>query len=184
MPEVRVAASVDKPVQAVWPWVREMDNWAPMLRGYQAHRKESETESVWTLTGDLGPMSKTIEMRVSITDWQDGERVAFELVGIDEAVTGEGAFDITEDLPPEPPPPPKRGLLRRFIDWILGRKPALPAPLEPAESHVVFTFAIEAGGPMGPMINAMLGPYAEAVATELLASVAAAVRGETAPGGE
>lgn len=173
MPEVRVTASVDKPVAAVWPWVKEMDNWAPMLKGYEEHIKESETESVWTLTGDLGPMSKTVAMRVSITEWKDGERVAFELVGVEEAVTGRGAFDITEDLP-EAPPPPKRGWFARLIDWLFGRKQA-PALLEPAESHVVFTFAIEAGGPMGPMINAMLGPYAEMVATELLASVKEAV---------
>lgn len=180
MPEVRVTASVNKPVEAVWPWVREMDNWAPMLRGYQAHRKESDTESVWTLTGDLGPMSKTIDMAVLITEWVDGTRVAFTLEGIGEAVSARGAFDITEDAPPPLPAPPPRGLLARIIDWLFGRTPPPLALPEPAESHVIFTFSIEAGGPMGPMINAMLGPYAEAVATELLESVATAVRGAPA----
>jgi len=181
VPEVRVTASVDKPVAAVWPWVKEMDNWAPMLKGYESHEKESETESVWTLTGDLGPMSKTVAMRVTITEWVDGERVAFALTGVEEAVTGGGAFDITEDAPPPPPPPPTKGWFARLIDWLFGRKAPAPALPEPAESHVVFTFAIEAGGPMGPMINAMLGPYAEMVATELLASVKEAVNEQGAP---
>jgi carbon monoxide dehydrogenase subunit G len=173
VPEVRAAASVDRPISEIWPWIADMDNWAPMLRGYQSHTKESDTESIWTLTGELGPMSKTIELRVSIVEWKDGERVAFELTGIGEPVSGHGAFDLHEDAPPEPVAPPARSWWRRLLDWLRRVPPPLPAPPpKPCASHVVFTFAIEAGGPMGPMINAMLGPYAEAVANELLASVA------------
>ena len=181
MPEVRAAASVDRPIAAIWPWIAEMDNWAPMLRGYQSHTKESDTESIWTLTGELGPMSKTIKLKVSIVEWTEGQRVAFELVGIGEPVSGHGAFDLHEDAPPEPPAPPVRSWWQKLLDWLRRAPPPLPPPApEPSASHVVFTFAIEASGPMGPMINAMLGPYAEAVAAELLASVAAAVADEGA----
>ena len=60
---------------------------------------------------------------------------------------------------------------QRFWDWLLRRQ------VSDGTSHVTFTFAIDAGGPMGPMINPMLGPYADAVARDLLASVAAHLEG-------
>jgi hypothetical protein len=154
-----------------------MDQWAPMLEGYEAHDKQSDTDSVWTLRGDLGPFSKTVKLKVQITEWTppSGEagRVAFTLEGIDEVVTGSGAFDLSEDVPPPPPEPPARSLWQRLMDWLLGRSPELPQTTGPTTCHVVFTFTVDAGGPMGPMINAMLGPYAEQVAQGLLEAVGA-----------
>jgi hypothetical protein len=109
-----------------------------------------------------------VHLEVDITEWEVAKRVGFTLTGVDEQVSGSGAFDLHEDAPPPPPEPPPRSLFQRILDWLLGRKPAAPAIEGPSTSHVVFTFSIEAGGPMGPMINAMLGPYAETVAESLL----------------
>jgi len=167
MPEFTATRSVDRSLADIWEFVREMDNWAPMITGYVAHVKESDKDSLWTLTGDLGPFSKSVKMRVHITDWKDAERIAFELEGIDEVVSGHGSFDLSEDAPPPPPPQP---WWRRFMNWLLGKRPALTIS-ESAKSHVIFTFAVEVGGPMAPMVNAMIGPAAEAVATDLLAKV-------------
>jgi len=171
MPECRQTRAVDLPLSAIWSFVQDMDNWAPMMKGYVGHEKQSDSDSIWTLKGDLGPFSKTVKIAVHISEWKDAESIAFELKGVDEAVVGSGSFVLTETAPPAPPPAPPKGWFARFLDWILGRKEEPLALPDERTSHVVFNFTIEAQGPMGPMINALLGPWAEEVAIELLQSV-------------
>ena len=171
MPECRQTRAVDLPLSAIWSFVQDMDNWAPMMKGYVGHEKQSESESIWTLKGDLGPFSKTVKIAVIINEWKDAESIAFELAGIGEAVKGSGSFQLSESAPPPPPEPPAKGWWASFLDWILGRKPGPLALPDERTSHVVFNFTIEAQGPMGPMINALLGPWADEVASELLQSV-------------
>ena len=116
---------------------------------------------------------KTIRVAVKVTEWLDAERVAFTLDGIDQEVRARGCLELTEERPELPP----RTWWQRLIDFLLRREVALPSS---GASHVVFTFAIDAGGPMAPMINAMLGPYADAVAYELLEKVAGHLEGDVA----
>ena len=37
--------------EAVWEFVKDMNNWAPFLTGYQKHEIENDTDSIWTLKG-------------------------------------------------------------------------------------------------------------------------------------
>lgn len=164
MPEVRADTVVQRPLSEVWEFVQEMDNWAPMMRGYVSHEKHSDEQSTWKLTGDLGPFSKTIEVSVKVTEWVEADRVAFELTGITEQVQGTGTLQLGMEAP-------ERSGWDRFWDWLLRRSPTPDASAGTA--NLTFSFAINALGPMGPMINPMLGPYADAVAKDLLASVAA-----------
>ena len=168
MPEVTAQTVVDRPLSEVWDFVAEMDNWAPMLKGYLGHKKHSDTQSTWTLTGDLGPFTKTIEVAVEVTDWVEADRVAFELTGITEQVRGEGALSLGMDAP-------ELSAWQRLWAWLLGRSP-VAGPAQ-GSANLRFTFAINALGPMGPMINPMLGPYADAVAKDLLKKVAAHITG-------
>jgi len=170
MPECRHTRAVDLPLSRIWPFVADMDNWAPMMKGYVGHEKQTDQDSIWTLKGDLGPFSKTVQLAVHIVDWREGEAVAFELEGIDEAVVGSGRFGLTESTPPAPPVP-VRSWWMRWLDWLLGREPSTPALSDASSSHVVFEFSVEAQGPMGPMINALLGPWADEVASDLLQRV-------------
>jgi hypothetical protein len=170
MPECRHTRAVGLPLSRIWPFVSDMDNWAPMMKGYVTHEKVSEQSSVWTLKGDLGPFSKTVRLGVTILDWREHEVVAFALEGIGEAVVGSGRFLLTESAPPAPPVP-VRSWWMRWLDWLLGRKERPTALPDERSSHVVFEFTVEAQGPMGPMINALLGPWADEVASDLLHSV-------------
>ena len=170
MPEVVARRELPCPLGEVWGFVKDMDNWAPMLKGYVKHEKQTEKDSVWSLSGDLGPFSKTVDFKVRVTEWLDAERVAFELEGVTEQVTGHGALDLGGSQPPAI----QRSLWQRILDWFRGHS---PVP-EPGETQLTFTFAIEAGGPMGPMINPMLGPYSDAVAQGLLESIARHLEGE------
>jgi len=177
MPTVSCERSVDRDLDEIWAFVRDMDHWAPMLMGYEGHTKQDDRVSTWTLRGDLGPMSRSVSLEVRITEWVEAERVGFELAGIDEAVRGSGAFALSQTRSMVLSPAP-RSWWRRLLDWLMGRSPEAPADPE-ARSHVVFTFEIDAQGPMGPMINAMLGPYAQAVAEALLRDVAAHLDGSS-----
>ena len=166
MPEVRAIRTVDRPLSEIWSYVQDFDNWAPMLRGYQKHEVVDETDSIWTLRGDAGALSRTVNLKVHITEYGQ-ERVAFELEGLDEAVEGSGAFDMRPHG--EAPPPRPRTWWQRFTDWLFGRKPQLAAP---GAAQITFDFRIEAQGPMAPMINAMLAPWTQQVADDLLESIA------------
>ena len=169
MPEVKASAPVNRPLSEVWDFVSEMDNWAPMLKGYQKHEKKSEQESTWTLNGDLGPFSKVVDMKVEVVEWTEPERVAFTLEGITEVFTGKGSLELGSEAAP-------RTTWQVFWDWLLRRDPPQ------GDVFATFNFEIDAGGPMGPMINPMLGPYAKLVAEDLVHSVAAHLTGQSGEG--
>lgn len=84
------------PRTRVWEFVRDMNNWAPFTRGYQSHELLSEFESLWTVRGDLGPISRVTKVQVLITEWVEGERVAFTVKGINEPLTGGGAIMLAD----------------------------------------------------------------------------------------
>jgi hypothetical protein len=174
MPVVTAVREVDRSLADIWEFVQDFSNWAPLLRGYVKHEVQSETDSVWTLKGEAGPLSREVNLAVHITEYTP-ERVAFTLKGRDEAVEGGGAF-IMEPSGEAPVARP-RSWWQRFVDWLTGAK---EPELARGSARVTFEFTIEAQGPMGPMINAMLGPWAGEVAEELLVSIGDALKVEAA----
>lgn len=195
MAEARYSTTTRVPVDVLWAFVQEMDHWAGFVTGYQGHEKRSETESLWTLKGDLGVMSRTLVFEVRITEWNGPSRVAFTLRGVNEPMTGEGAFTIEAAGAPAPAvaaaPPPHRGALARLFEaiarWLLGlvggraERAAPPAPESGAAlSRMSFQLRIDPGGPMAPMVNAMITPLllpaAEQLADKILAHLEGAPR--------
>ena len=69
MPEAEYSTSARLPVPVIWDYVREMDNWAPFLRGYQSHEKHGDRDSVWVLKGDVGMVTRTVKFRVHVDEW-------------------------------------------------------------------------------------------------------------------
>jgi hypothetical protein len=79
----------------------------------------------------------------------------------------------------------KRGLFGRIFDaifrvlfrWMHGKGPerAAPTPLSAggALSQLTFTLRMEAGGPTGPLVNAMLAPALLPAAEDLANRIAA-----------
>ena len=55
MPEVEYSTKMALSRALVWDFVKDMNNWAPMLTGYQKHEILDEKDSIWTLKGDVGP---------------------------------------------------------------------------------------------------------------------------------
>jgi carbon monoxide dehydrogenase subunit G len=176
------------PAETIWAFVEDMDHWARFVTGYQSHEKKSQTESLWTLKGDVGVLQRRLVFQVEITEWSPGKRAGFRLKGVNEPMSGEGVFTL-EPLgasAPAPAAPRRTGALQRFFEALvrgvlrlLGRAPRRdPAPLPGgAGTQLSFRLRLDPGGPMAPMINAMIKPLmlpaAESLANQILAHLEA-----------
>jgi Polyketide cyclase / dehydrase and lipid transport len=180
MPEVQYTTRMRLPVGEVWEFVRDMNNWAPFLTGYQKHEPLSDTDSVWTLKGDVGVLARTVRLKAHVTEWNGPERVSFTLSGLNEPVEGGGTLAMSED-DGEPVREPKKTLFRRLVDGLFrffhrlkyGAPPALDArPLVGKAARLTFTLRMDASGPTGPLVNAMLGPVMLPAAEDLAKKIA------------
>src|SRR5262245_59339853 len=117
MPEVEYTTRMRTPLDDVWAFVSDMNNWAPFLTGYQKHEIIDDTDSLWTLKGDVGILCRMVELRAHVTEWVAPQRVAFTLTGINESVDGGGTLVIrrTDGGMERPAPAPApQGWLRRL----------------------------------------------------------------------
>ena len=183
MAEAEYSTTTPLSVDAVWRFVEDMDNWARFVTGYQRHEKQSEVDSTWTLKGDLGVMSRTLTFRVHITEWVGPGRVAFELAGVNEPMKGEGSFQIEAATAAGAPAAPAsgpataapRGVLLRWLEalwrWLLraigGRVERAESAAGAALARLSFRLRLEPGGPMAPMVNAMIKPMMRPAAEDL-----------------
>ena len=187
MPEVEYTTVVNLPPEKVWDFVKDMNNWAPFLTGYQKHQIVDETDSIWTLKGDVGVLARVVELKAHITEWNGPERVSFTLTGLNELVEGGGTLLMGKYTPSAAPAAPlvkPRSFFGRMIDAIFRfffRKMNGPAPVresralppDGAASKLQFVLRMDAGGPTGPLVNAMLGPALLPAAEDLANKIAA-----------
>ena len=183
MAEVEHTSATSVPVQTLWEFVSEMDNWAAWVTGYQSHEKESEDDSVWVLKGDLGAMTRTLRFRVHIEEWAGPSRVGFRLEGLNEPVRGRGEFVIAT-AEGAPAPPARKSLAARMLEAIvrfLWRRPraARREPTGTAEARMTFRLTLEPGGPMGPMIDAMVKPAMSVAAEDLAGRILGHLEGRS-----
>ena len=186
MPEAEYATTSRLPVEVIWDFVRDMDHWAPFVRGYQSHEKQGERDSLWVLRGDVGALSRRVVFRVHVTEWAGPSRVAFTLAGVNEPLTGEGAFRLEREAPLTPPSvaAPRPGLLGRLLEaalrWALrvfgGRPERATRPDAGARADATrlgFRLRIEPGGPMAPMLSALIAPALRPAAEDLAEKILA-----------
>jgi carbon monoxide dehydrogenase subunit G len=195
--EAEYTTTTRVPIDAVWAFVQEMDNWGRFVTGYQKHEKQDEKHSTWTLKGDVGVLSRTLTFAVEIVEWNGPSRVSFTLKGVNEPMQGEGTFTLSEEggAAPTPgpvtplPEAPKQNalfrLLQRFWRWLLGRAgggapqraaaATLPAAEGGSTTRLRFALRLQPGGPMAPMVDAMIRPLmlpaAEDLANRILAQL-------------
>jgi len=177
LPEAEYSTTAKLPVPVIWSYVREMDNWAPFLRGYQSHHKESDTDSVWVLKGDVGMVTRTVKLHVHIDEWGEPSRVRFTLKGVNEPMQGGGEFRLApyEDASAAAAPVPAQpGWFARLVRWLYRLVTGAPERAAGANagpgagmSRLTFQLRVSPGGPMGPMIEALMKPLMLPVAEEL-----------------
>ena len=183
MPEVEYRTRIALAREVVWDFVKDMNNWAPYLTGYQKHEILSETDSIWTLKGDVGVLARIVRLKAHVTEWSGPNRVSFTLTGLNEEVDGGGTLEMeaVADAAPAAAPLVKRSFFARLIEAIvrfLFRRAHGPAPVRAAQqsgpgSQLTFRLRMDAGGPTGPLVNAMLGPALLPAAEDLANKIAA-----------
>jgi carbon monoxide dehydrogenase subunit G len=194
MAEVEYSSVARLPVETIWEFVQEMDNWAPWVAGYQGHEKESETESVWTLKGDVGVLARTVKFRVKVTEWAGPERVRFALEGLNEPMLGSGEFVMTasaETMSTEPAAS-RPGWFSRLIDAVFrfffrlrhGRVEREQQAAGSDTSRLTFTLRVDPGGPMAPMVNALMRPAMLPAAENLAERIIAHLEGTMRQGAD
>ncbi len=183
MAEAEYATTASLPVDTIWNFVQDMDKWATYVVGYQGHEKHDERHSTWTLKGDVGVLTRTLTFEVHITEWSGPERVRFTLQGVNEAMSGEGCFTLEAEGPgtAATSAAPKRSarpwwsrwlaaIARFFYRWRHGaaeRAPEGAGSPGAARTRLTFQLRLEPGGPMAPMINAMIAPLLVPAAEDL-----------------
>jgi len=182
---VRTSVAAD----VVWDFVSDMDRWAPFLLGYQTHDKKSESESIWTIKGDVGTLTRIVDFRVLITEWTEPERVRFTLEGMGEPMSGEGSFRLEQldpaqaaaEAPPIESPTPGffvrlwAALIRRVLGGggRAGRQGGAAARSEVPAVQLTFRMSLTPSGTMGPMLDAMIKPVMVATAEDLAERIVA-----------
>src|SRR3954462_8069774 len=94
MPEVEYSTALSLPRETIWEFVKDINNWAPFLTGYQKHEIESETDSVWTLKGDVGVLRRRARPKAHGAQWNGPGRGPSTPAGLDEVVEGGATFSI------------------------------------------------------------------------------------------
>ena len=184
MPEVEYSTTLTLAPETVWEFVKDMNNWAPFLTGYQKHEILNDTDSIWTLKGDVGVLARMVRLQAHVTEWNGPERVSFTLTGLNEQVDGGGTLvmsKFSEAAAAAPAAIVKVGFFRRILDAIFrfffrkmhGAGPKRELGAGKPTSQLTFTLRMEAGGPTGPLVNAMLGPALGPAAEDLANKIAA-----------
>jgi carbon monoxide dehydrogenase subunit G len=183
MPEVTYTTTMALKPEQIWEFVKDMNNWAPFLTGYRKHEIIDATDSIWTLRGDVGILSRTVQFRSHVTEWDGPRRVSFTLTGLNEVMDGSGCLEMAAGAPAPVASAPKVGVWRRLLDALArfffrrmygsGPQRALPGQSTGTLSRLTFTLRMDAGGPTGPLVNAMLGPALLPAAEDLANKIAA-----------
>lgn len=83
---------VNAEIADVWVYVSDIGNWAASMPGYQSFEAVDELHSKWILKVALGALTKTVGLKVTITERREPEFISFTLTGETEPVEGQGTF--------------------------------------------------------------------------------------------
>lgn len=95
MNKVQREVVVERDIEAVWEYVRDMGNWASQMPGYVSHEAENADDSVWTLQVNFGPFARPVIVDVHVTQWLAPTQVDFEVKGRSDPFVGSGSFVAT-----------------------------------------------------------------------------------------
>ncbi|WP_042356439.1 CoxG family protein [Bacillus rubiinfantis] len=83
---------LDLPIEDIWNFVKDMDNWAPLVPNYLTHEKLTERQSTWEFLSEIGLIKKKISLIIDINEWEEPTKIGFTLKGKSEKYHGSGYF--------------------------------------------------------------------------------------------
>jgi carbon monoxide dehydrogenase subunit G len=93
MPSEMQQIEVDIPINVIWDFARDANNWAPLVPGYIQHEQINDRLITWEFKSDLGIMKKKVSLIIDIKEWNEPTKVSFELRRTNEKYIGEGYFE-------------------------------------------------------------------------------------------
>ncbi|WP_042457344.1 CoxG family protein [Neobacillus dielmonensis] len=93
MPSGIHQVEINVPINVIWEFVKDMDNWAPLVPNYVSHEKLTERTSTWEFKSDIGIIKKKISLLIDIIEWLEPTKVCFTLKGQKDKYSGEGYFE-------------------------------------------------------------------------------------------
>ncbi|WP_251553788.1 CoxG family protein [Neobacillus muris] len=93
MPTGKHQVEINVPIDVIWDFVKDIDNWAPLVPNYIAHEKLSDRTSTWEFKSEIGILKKKISLVIDIKEWIEPTKVYFTLKGQSEKYFGEGYFE-------------------------------------------------------------------------------------------
>ncbi|MFC7648488.1 SRPBCC family protein [Streptosporangium lutulentum] len=96
MIEIDYTVEIAAPIDEVWAYLWTIPNWAHLMIGFQTVKVVDEQHSVWTLKGDVGMLSREVDLEVIIDEWEPRSFLNFTVNGLTEQIAGGGTFRIGE----------------------------------------------------------------------------------------
>jgi carbon monoxide dehydrogenase subunit G len=93
MPSEKQQIELAVPINVIWDFIRDANNWAPLVPGYIQHEQISTSVITWEFKSDLGIMKKKVSLVIDIKEWNEPNKVSFELRRPNEKYIGEGYFE-------------------------------------------------------------------------------------------
>ncbi|MEH7177416.1 CoxG family protein [Neobacillus vireti] len=93
MPSEKQQIELAIPINVIWDFIRDENNWAPLVPGYIKHERINDHLITWEFKSDLGIMKKKVSLVIDIKEWNEPARVSFELKRTNEKYIGEGYFE-------------------------------------------------------------------------------------------
>lgn len=93
MPSDTQQLELDIPIEVIWDFIRDENNWAPLVPGYIQHERINEEQITWEFKGDFGVMKKKVTLLIYIKEWNEPSKVSFEIKRKNEKYIGEGYLE-------------------------------------------------------------------------------------------
>ena len=93
MPSELQHVELDIPIEVIWDFIRDENNWAPLVPGYIQHEKMNDRQISWEFKSDLVVMKKKVTLLIDIKEWNEPSKISFELKRKNEKYIGEGYFE-------------------------------------------------------------------------------------------
>ncbi|MFZ7944241.1 MULTISPECIES: CoxG family protein [Bacillaceae] len=93
MPSEIQHVELDIPIEVIWDFIRDENNWAPLVPGYIQHEKINDRQISCEFKSDLVVMKKKVTLVIDIIEWNEPSKICFELKRKNEKYIGEGYFE-------------------------------------------------------------------------------------------
>jgi carbon monoxide dehydrogenase subunit G len=93
MPSDLQQVDLDIPIDVIWDFIRDANNWAPLVPGYIHHQQLNERQITWEFKSELGILKKKVSLLIDIKEWNEPSKVTFDLKRSNEKYLGEGYFE-------------------------------------------------------------------------------------------